>query len=295
MKILDNTMVSAYKECPRKYHLAHEKYWIPDSPNIHFIFGEGWHSAMDAVYTYWDLLKDGNAEDTEMVYRMALRAFMKVYRREIAEEADMDYHPKNPTRVLDALPAYIQRMKEWPMLYEGKLLALEEPFIVSVGIQDVMYTGKVDKIISSPQGTWVIDHKTTSYTPGVFSRSLRPNSQFDGYLFAAGMTQENVKGLIVDTFSCRKPTYEFAREFLDKAWSDLDAWQEDLMFWCKGIISTEDRPRNTSSCHLYGGCKYRDICTAFPKMKDLPDDPTTGFKVQEWSPLDEETRLKLGV
>ena len=45
-------------------------------------------------------------------------------------------------------------------------------------------------------------------------------------------------------------------------------------------------PKRTSSCHMYNGCEYRDICKMVVNPETVPDDNFKGFIVDPWEPFD---------
>ena len=60
MKYYDNTRISDYKTCPRKYQLRHLYDLVGDGLPLALAFGLCWHDAMDIV---WAMINDG--EDNE--------------------------------------------------------------------------------------------------------------------------------------------------------------------------------------------------------------------------------------
>ena len=45
--IHDASKIQAYMACPRAYFYRYVLGWETEEKNIHFIFGEGWHRAME--------------------------------------------------------------------------------------------------------------------------------------------------------------------------------------------------------------------------------------------------------
>lgn len=52
-RVYDNTRVSEFRTCPRKYYYRHVRHWKPTEDRLPLIFGGAWHAAMDVV---WDKL-----------------------------------------------------------------------------------------------------------------------------------------------------------------------------------------------------------------------------------------------
>lgn len=63
----DNTMISAYRECPRKFFFRHNNGWTGDGGTaIELVFGLAWHEAMNVWWT------NGNVQEAQ-------KAFLKTW------------------------------------------------------------------------------------------------------------------------------------------------------------------------------------------------------------------------
>ena len=52
MQPLDNSTLTAYRECPRKAYFRYVKHWrTAGLEPIYFSFGSAWHSGLDALYS----------------------------------------------------------------------------------------------------------------------------------------------------------------------------------------------------------------------------------------------------
>ena len=54
MKYYDNTRISDYKTCPRKYLLRHKYDLVAEGTPLALTFGLCWHDAMDVMWTMVD-------------------------------------------------------------------------------------------------------------------------------------------------------------------------------------------------------------------------------------------------
>jgi len=323
----DNTRISTYRECNRKFYLRHMLDLTREGEKIDLVFGSAWHEAMN---TLWPDTAAGKPK--QEVMKNAFIAFTKKWMEAgFPEPTSANYQtitdkymPKNPYTALEMLQNYYdQRL---PFIRDCTEVEVERPFAVPLGMtipitnketgevtsEEVFYIGRLDKIVKHRQhGRLIIEHKTTGWyaKEGGFRsdylESFSPNSQVDGYLFAgSSLYTEGVKGIWVDAALTHKTVHDkFKFIPLDRQFSALDAWLTETRIWVTRIAgevsdveqgaeyagSFRNFPKNTGSCHAFSGCTYRDLC------KYLPDPRTvgipSGFKVEAWEPFD---LLKIG-
>lgn len=308
MRYYDNTRISTYRDCPRKYYFRHVKHWTRGGFNKDLGFGLAWHAAMDIV---WKMINEGNREP-EDIHQAAFKEFMSTWYDEggpnmqdlAMDEIDM-MKAKTPLVGNEMLHSYIE--KRWDFILKGiEVLSIEEPFAVPLSTTNdqIMYVGRLDKVFKKKDTGQILvgEHKTTgSYKKdGGFRNdyidSWSPNSQVDGYTHAAHMLYKNVKGVWIDAALCHKSHHDIFKFIpVDRAEFSLSEWLQDTNDWIKRIESEEHWPKNTARCYDYGRpCTYRDIC----KFKANPlevDEPPEDFIVSKWQPFDILGISKLGL
>src|SRR5258708_32474782 len=99
----DNTMLSAYKECPRKFFLRQVYAWRSEGVATPLVFGLSWHSAMDVV---WQLHNKVN--DTNELVMMAMAKFSETGEGEglpahLALERTEKFSPRTPAIAAEML------------------------------------------------------------------------------------------------------------------------------------------------------------------------------------------------
>ena len=307
----DNTQLSAYKDCPRKYYLRHVRHWRSEGISLDLVFGLAWHDAMDIV---WQLANESCTPDE--ILPLAYAQFSETWLEEGGpdmEEIDLasaspKLQVKNPGNASEMLYHYIDQ--RWDFLNTIELLAVERPFMVPLyeDRDDIQYIGRRDKDFRYEGRVIVGEHKTTgSYKKGGpfrddYIASYSPNSQVDGYLFASHMTYGNeAKGVWVDAALCHKTVHNgFKFIPVDRAIEQLDAWLSETREWIDRIenekhhyinYSNLDRsyldcfPKNTGACSMYSGCSYQDICR-FIANPARETSPPAGFIEEEWKPFE---------
>jgi len=219
---------------------------------------------------------------------------------------------RNAETAMEMLYNYIE--ERGPMLCgrDFKLLAVEQPFAVPLdeARPELIYIGRFDKVFKYQGRIYIGEHKTTtSYKKDGpfrfdFVESFSPNSQVDGYLYAAHLTYgDAVKGCWIDAALVHASVHDGFRFIpIDRHLEQLTGWVWETRYWISQIEANASAvdalrserpnipymaafPKNTTSCTNYGGCPYLDMCKMWsnPEHFEEPD----GFAIQKWEPFDE--------
>lgn len=308
MKLYDNSTLSTLKTCPRRFYLNHIKKWGPESPNVDLVTGQAWHNALDVVWESFQLESTTASLSRERVVIQAWEAFCDTWNESFPVVRDLsdlsELGPKNPLRARELLSEYYDQRKEF--LRGIDILAIELPFAVPVPFigQDVYYTGKLDKVFLTKEGQLIVgEHKTTSWysKKGGFRQeyldSFSPNSQIQGYLFAASMLwpEEAKRAQVwVDITLFHKTDSHFKLLPISSLEGGLDDWLEELQSWVLQAQQAERgvrfAPRNApAGCYSYfKRCPYYDMCRFWPtEMVEKKKEVPPGFKHNDWEPITE--------
>lgn len=299
----DNTMVSAYRECPRKFFFRHNNFWTGDGGTaIELVFGLAWHGAMDCIW-------GGKGVDA------AAKRFIEIWRENgLPDPTTANYQiisqiddRRTPWIALEMLEEYAKQRATF--IGDCSSITMERPFAIPLGIEHrgrkVFYIGRLDKIVSHrQQGRLVIEHKTTAWyaKEGGFRsdyiESWSPNSQIDGYIFAGNSLYEGgVKAVWVDAALAHKTVHnKFKFIPCDRQFAMMDDWLNDTRMWIQRILDDTDRhneqqrsfPKNTSNCYMYmRPCTFKPVCkfVANPQLIDYTTPPH-GYKIEKWEPFE---------
>jgi len=290
----DNTMVSSYKECPRRYQIRHKLGWRSQGTAMPLIFGLSWHAGMDAVWTYAPKLPSGELAD------IALMQFLETWEAEgMPARPDLEQLEalgnRNPSVAHEMIVNYIAA--RGAMLREAKLVACEQPFAVPLpGATDVWYIGRLDKVIEYNGQTLVIEHKTTSEYKkdggfkSLYIESWYSDSQVKGYQFGGAMFFPDLSQVWVDAALVHKTVHDAFR-FVPVAHQQplLQEWLRDTLDWVKRIQGDAERnyfPKNESACiGKYGACPFLDICRTTADPAKLAGPPP-GYILDRWEPFE---------
>jgi hypothetical protein len=311
MRLYDNTRISAFRQCPRKYYFRHVRDWRPAEPAIGPTFGIAWHKAMDTVWMYHSLPK----EELISIAIDSWRAEMKEFPIDSPEFA-LEYI-QNEGTLREMLDNYIVARRN--LLAEIQLIHAERPFAVPLDeTGKLFYVGRLDKVFKRGEKIYVIDHKTTSQykKDGGFRttwiESFGVDSQIDGYLYAAHLLYgEQFKGVWVDGALVHKTVHDkFIIIPIERQFAMLDQWLAEIRVVITTIeahLTVRERfrqldtpelggffPRNSNSCWHYGLCTYYDICRFIPNPEEIREVPK-GFIVEKWEPFNENEIKNLEV
>lgn len=310
MKPVDNTMLAAWRRCPREFYLRHRLHWRPERVALPLAFGLAWHDAMDVV---WGLAKS-DMTDTEL--RGA--AFAAFERRWVElglpslEAMTLDEQqqmaPRHPGVAHEMLAAYITKRRT--QLRQFELLDIERPFVVPLFEADdqTAFVGRRDKLFRTLDGRlYVAEHKTTTaYAKSggfrtAWIESFSPNSQVEGYIYATNMElgpKSRCNGVWIDGALVHRSVHDaFIWIPIDVSLSLLDQWLSEAREWALQIERADSLlaggqplaaafPRNTDQCFRFNSeCCYRDICRMRSSPSDFNETPA-GFVVDEWDPVE---------
>jgi len=295
LDIHDSSKLQCFMDCPRQYFYRYVLGWSHQGSNIHLIFGEGWHRAMEHILR--------NGYGTESI-RDGYNEFLSYYREHYHETEDAKNFPKSPDAVLPALVEYCHR-------YAGdEFEVLHTEVAGKVPIDD---TGRklhfrLDAVCKDEKGIYVLEHKTASRLTSTWSNQWSLSMQVSLYTHALHMMYDpdEVYGVIVNGAVFRKTGNEYIRVPVRKAPEMMKAWWWnvlhflDMLEWNYQQLSemTPDEeimtafPMNTQSCTKYFGCMYQDFCKMWPNPLKRADQPPLGFKEDRWNPADRDEDKK---
>jgi hypothetical protein len=308
-RLYDNTLIKSSRSCLRRHYFRHQRHWVAEGTAPALTFGLSWHSAMDIV---WDLMSANPVSDKAYVVAQAFTQFQETWIERAGpiplpdSTEGKDLKARHPIYAKEMLFHYVEARRSLFADPTFELVGIEKPFVVPLDPkEEVFYVGRFDKVYRKDGKVWIGEHKTTSMysiKDGFRSSwldSFTPDSQIDGYLYAANMLWgKEVGGVVVDGALVHKTVHnKFIFIPIDKQFSQVDAWHWEARYWIDQIeanrVAAEEAngapymaawPKNTNACMEYGrSCTYMDLCRmwADPRAKDTP----LGYKEEPWSPF----------
>lgn len=155
--------------------------------------------------------------------------------------------------------------------------------------------GHLDRVCVDPQSNlYIEDHKTTTSTPGpYFFDQYSPSNQMSLYTTAGQIVlNAPVHGVAINAVQLllEHPWAHFSRGFTFRTPAQLAEWQTDLSRYlqlAEWYAENDYWPQNDTACGLYGGCKFRKICSKSPSVREvyLRSDFVQLPPEQRWNPL----------
>lgn len=287
----DSTSLGWFKECPRKYYYSMVLGYRSKGESVHLRFGIEYHHALEL----YDKLRAQGAEH-EQALREALR--------EVLQRTwpwDFDHPTKTRENLVRTVLWYLEQFADDPaktvILANGQpavelSFRFDIPYISSVDTnRPYMLCGHLDRVVEFQSLTFVMDRKTASSTlASNYFDQYEPDNQMTLYTYASKVVYNTpVRGVIIDAAQVAVGFSRFSRGFSYRTPAQLDEWMDGLTDWfalAENYALSERWPMNDKSCHKFGGCVFRKVCSKDPGVRQITLD--SDFEVNRWNPL--ETR-----
>lgn len=293
----DSTSLGYLKVCPRLYQYIMIDGWTPHDESAHLRFGIELHQCIQdyelgraSGLPHWDAVHDAIRE-------LLIRSF----------DFTSDHKLKNRPFLIRTMIWYFDQFEEDPaetLIMEGNKPAVEVSFRFELdygpgtwplnGVPGVPYLlcGHLDRVVTFNDELFIVDHKTTSSTPGpYFFNAFDPNNQMSLYTYASKIVfGTTIRGVIIDAIQVGVGFSRFTRGFTYRTPDTLTEWMTDLRHWLHLAESYAVEgywPQNDTACGMYGGCKFREICSKSPGVREqfLKSNFTQLDKESRWNPL----------
>jgi hypothetical protein len=166
----------------------------------------------------------------------------------------------------------------------------------------VLWSGKIDLAVDKSDGTYGLDHKTTSVMGAQFADDKLRSSQMLGYAWALVQSlkalgcKKSFKGMLINAVCQRSRGFERQVFILPYTQWQIDEWQLEtlviLQTTLARILKTLSNsflcPCRTSCVTKYGKCAHFETCQYAPEPMASVVLDETFYKDDNWSPLGEE-------
>lgn len=308
----DSTSLGYIKTCPRLYQYIMIDGWGENDQSVHLRFGIEYHSALQD----YDIARSEGIEHEDAI-RETLRALLeRTYGWEVDTTTKAGRY-KNRQSVVRMVIDYLDHFKDDPAVTHhlddgrpavelsfrfeldwGPASAGEAYFSTkpeSYGHHDpqpYILSGHLDRVVNFCDNLYVMDRKTTTTTLGsYYFAQFEPNNQMTLYSLAAQVVLASpVKGVIIDGAQILADSSRFVRSFTYRTEDQLDEWIADLrvlLAQSEQYAIANHWPMNDTACDKFGGCRFRDICSKSPGVRDrfLASSFTKLPLEERWNPL----------
>lgn len=286
----DSTSLGTLKTCPRKYQLSIVEGWSPRRTSVHLLFGQYYHSALEA----YDHARSAGEDHEEAVRKAVHRAMRDTWHDGRPWQSDDQY--KNRWTLVRTVVWYLEEfandVARTVQLASGKpAVELSFRFATDYTAQDgtpFLLCGHMDRLAEFNDSTYVFDRKTTKTTisPSFFE-GFSPYNQFTLYALAGKVVYgTEVSGVVVDGAQVAVGFSRFERGFSPRKHDQLEEWYGELGTWLRlaeHFARTQSWPMNDTACGNYGGCPFRGVCSKPPGTRQMW--LKSEFTKRTWDPL----------
>jgi hypothetical protein len=179
-----------------------------------------------------------------------------------------------------ALRAITWRAEEfWEDLFEIATMpdgepCLEQRFEVPFGNGEYRFSGRIDKVVQLEGKLYLCDVKTTKTTLNSnYFGNFMPNNQVFSYLWAAReVLGLDVAGFIIDAVQTGVHFTRFDRSVYNVPTDLIMEWYKDAMHTLDtstNYFNKQYYPADFTACNNYGGCRFKEVCSASPDRRNL--------------------------
>ena len=303
----DSTCLGLIKSCPRLYQYTMIDGYVAKGESIHLRFGIEYHQALQD----YDIARAEGTSHEDAVHS----AISELVRRTHDWSVDETVKPgkyKNRTTlvslVLDYLDHYVDDPAETYIKSDGKpAVELSFRFELDWGpesatriiedeptpSQPYLLCGHMDRVVSFNDQLFVMDHKTTTTTPSqYYFDQYEPHNQMTLYTIAGQVVLgAPIKGVIVRAAQILlEKENRFVSGFTIRTPDQLEEWMYDLRLHlerAEEYATAEYWPMNDTACDKFGGCKFRQVCSKSPSVREiyLHSDFEQLPLEERWNPL----------
>lgn len=292
----DSTSLGYLKTCPRLYQYIMIEGWTGKGESIHLRFGSEYHKALEE----YDIARAEGMNHEEALYHTVKELLVRTSDyRPPDDDGTRGERLKTKEALFRTVIWYLDQFKDDPaktlILEDGKpAVELSFQFDLDWGpgnnsSQPYVLCGHLDKVVEYMDSLFVKDIKTTTSTPSAYYfNSFDPNNQMTLYTLASQIILGSpVKGVMIDAAQVLTNSSAFARGFTYRTPDQLDEFIKDLEYWlniAETYAEANYWPMNEMSCDKYGGCRFRDICSKSPSVRE--QFLKSSFeKGEKWNPL----------
>jgi hypothetical protein len=297
--VWDNSMRSAFVECPQKFAWEYMHHFKSKAPSVHLHAGGVWASALETTRMafYRDETPAPDAVAQGLAHLVQAYGTFDPGRHdnkscERLMEAFRYYWKAFP---LETDPVQPYMGKNGPMVEFSFALPLDASLIHPVTGEPIIYTGRADMVATYAGAVSIYDDKTTSSLGASWAGQWDRRSQFTGYVWAANAYGIPVTQVVVRGIALLKTSTNHAQALTVRTAHHIQEWHTQAVrdirrameCWKEGYWDLN----LADACSGYGGCLFKQPC-----MSSNPDPWLTGgnYAIRVWDPVNRtETDIPL--
>lgn len=294
----DSTSLGLLKTCPRLYQYTMLDGWASRDESIHLRFGQEYHSALEE----YDRLRADQESHEDSIHATVHSLLQRTWDWSVDQSTKAGRY-KNRDTLVGLVVDYLDHFADDPATTYIKsdgdpAVELSFRFELDWGPawspgQPYLLAGHLDRVVEFNGQLLVMDRKTTTTTLSAYYFSqYEPHNQMTLYTLAGRhILAAPIRGVIIDAAQIllEKPN-AFARGFTYRTDDQLGEWIEDLQTLLtinEAYAEADHWPMNDTACDRFGGCKFREICSKSPSVRErfLANDFDKLEEKDRWNPL----------
>lgn len=274
---VDSTSIGEFKLCERKYYYSVLWGYQPRLTNVHLTFGLLLHAA-SATYHHAKAAGQGHDQALQTTIHWALRA---TWNSDLQRPWISNDPSKNRLSLLRAIVWYFDQFEEDPLetivLASGKP-AVELDFQADSELRTtrgeaIVICGRFDRIVRFNDRPHGLDAKTTGYQLDAnFFAQFSPDNQISLYNTAGKIVfGEPIQGFIIDGIQVGANFVRVHRGLVPRPLGTLEEWWNEFGLWVQQMEAAAEArywKMNDKACTMYGGCKFRPVCSRSPQARE---------------------------
>ena len=303
----DSTCLGLIKSCPRLYQYTMIDGYVAKGESIHLRFGIEYHQALQD----YDIARAEGTSHEDAVRSSIFELVRRTHDWSVDETVKPGKYKNRTTLIsltLDYLDHYVDDPAETYIKSDGKP-AVELSFrfeldwgpngwhhgdtYTNADPQPYLLCGHMDRVVSFNDQLFVMDHKTTTTTPSqYYFDQYEPHNQMTLYTIAGQVVLgAPIKGVIVRAAQILlEKENRFVSGFTIRTPDQLEEWMYDLRLHlerAEEYATAGYWPMNDTACDKFGGCKFRQVCSKSPSVREiyLRSDFEQLPLEERWNPL----------
>jgi hypothetical protein len=302
---VDNTILSSWRACPRKWHYRHKLHLTKESVSPALSFGAAVHAGL----AHWAKV-DYDVTKKDECLAIALGGMPP-------QTVEREKEWRTPEKLVDVLEQYFAQPNQLPPLLLGGQKIIEADFALPLlkegenpnglrdlmnltGYQDILYTGLIDFATVYQGGEYLVDHKTFSKIegrkeeggkrfPSYFWKLFKPHAATTGYLWALQtLLGRKLTGVMINGIGSNQYGICFGRQTYSYTPVEIEEWRLSTIHQCGKLLASQlngnaTEQFNTDACFSYGSsCQFLDLCSSPPSVRE---GMQALYREEEWNPL----------
>ena len=265
-RTFDASTLDDADKCLEFYRLRNLERWRPVRQSTSASWGTATHSCLE-VYDKALVAGLSSAEAADLTVQKAI---------ELGEAfRNSDDPARTHETLVRAVVWYMAQFEADPLitaqLPSGKA-AIEIRFELPIPNTNLRLSGRIDRLTHLGKGLYPVDRKTTKKTLAAqYWNAFLPGIQIPTYLWALRQLGFDPEGFIIEACQTMVSGCRWRRQQFQVHSDHLKEFEQDVLIGLTQRIAkaheTGQWERRRSSCTLYGGCQFRDVCNASPSQR----------------------------